>query len=926
MAADGRIVIDTAINTKGFKAGAKEVEDAAKRAADTITDIGKTAQDSVNSAVEVINSQAEAFEKVDQQIETVKEHMDEVNASAGSTDGYEKTNQALNTTGERAHNAAQAVRQLEQKSEDASKAAWAAFREQNAIYEEQQAAAAELQKQLDAQSKTGEKTQEYVALEKEIDALSAKMDALVEKQIRFAEIGGNQNSQTFKGMEYDIEQLRGRLVDLQAQKTALESSGGAYVSPVTVDTGAQAAATQQTNSFGAAMATLKARIAEYAQSSRVANAAQLLLSRSANAAKSAMTGIWSGVKRVAAGFKNAASAVGNYIAKSRKVGSSSGMGAKGMATMALGVSSLLGAFMKLRQGLVEGLKNLSKFDKGTNTAMSSLKSSLTQVKNSLATAFSPILTAIAPAINSLLSMISSALNAIGEFMAALTGQSTYTRATAVQEDYASSLDGTAEAAKNAQKQMSGLDEMTTWSSSSSSSGSSGSSGSSAFETVDIANSPFANFATQIKDLIAAQDFRGVGDAVAQKLNVAIASWDGAGAGKSLSDGIKNALDTALGFLQGTNWQGMGQQVANFITAIDWSGITSRLFEGLGSALGALAGFLWGLVQGAWESVVTWWNDVAFKDGQFTIQGLLNGIWEGIKNIGKWIYDHIFKPFIDGFCNAFGINSPSTVMLEMGGYIVQGLVNAIKSIPQKVGEFFTNAKNKAVSAFNTLKTGASNALKTLTSWISGAFKTDWTKKLGALGNPVNALLTNIKNIWNSIKGVFNGITTFVSGVFSGDWKKAWEGVKKIFSGVFNTFLSIAKAPINSIIGLINGLIDALNTAITGINKIKVDIPSWVPLVGGKSIGFNIPKLSKIPYLASGAVIPPNAPFTAMLGDQRHGTNLEAPEGLIRQIVREESGHGSYTFVAQINRRTIFKEIIDEGKLQQARTGKNPFVLA
>lgn len=971
MAADGRIVIDTAINTKGFKAGAKEVEDAAKRAADTITDIGKTAQDSVNSAVEVINSQAEAFEKVDQQIETVKEHMDEVNASAGSTDGFEKTNQALNTTGERAHNAAQAVRQLEQKSGDASKAAWAAFREQNAIFEEQQAAAAEVQKQLDAQSKTGEKTQEYVALEQEIDKLSAKMDALVEKQIRFVEIGGDQKSKTFKGMEYDIEQLRAKLEGLQAQKMALESSGGAYTSAAPVDIGAQVTATQQTNSFSAALATLKARIVEYAQSSGVANSAQLLLSRSANAAKAAVSGIWSGAQRVATGFKNAASAVKDYITKSRKVGSSAGIGAKGMATMALGVSSLLGAFMKLRQGLTEGLKNLSKFDKGTNTAMSSLSSSLTQVKNSLATAFSPILTAIAPAINSLLGMISRALNAIGEFMAALTGQSTYTRATAVQEDYAASLDGTAAAAKNAQKQMSGLDEMTTWQSKESGGSGSGSgSGSKAFETVDIKNSPFANFAEQIKDLIAAQDFRGVGDAVAQKLNVAISSWDGAGAGKSLSDGIKNALDTALGFLQGTNWQGMGQQVANFITAIDWSGIVSRLYEGVGSALGALAGFLWGLVQGAWESVVGWWNEVAFEDGQFTIQGLLNGIWEGIKNIGKWIYDHIFKPFIDGFCKAFGINSPSTVMLEMGGYIVQGLVNAIKSIPQKVGEFFTNAKNKAVSAFNTLKTnittkateiynsvvtwikniptkigefftnakskavsafnalktGASNALKTLTSWIAGAFKTDWTKKLGALGNPINALLTNIQNIWNGIKGVFNGITTFVSGVFTGNWKKAWEGVKKIFSSVLDTFVSYAKAPINGIIGLINGLVDALNTAIAGINKIKVNIPSWVPLVGGKSIGFNIPKLSKIPYLASGAVIPPNAPFTAMLGDQRHGTNLEAPESLIRQIVREESGSGVHTFIAQINRRTIFKEIIDEGKLQQARTGKNPFVLA
>ena len=759
MAADGRIVIDTAINTSGFQAGTKQMEAAAKRTAGTLNKIGESARA-----------------------------------------GFEKAMQVQGG---------------------------------------------------------GAQVASYAALEQELNQVTGKIDALIEKQQRFVDIGGSQDSLTFKGMEYDIEQLRARMVELQAQKEALGTpvSGGG---------------------------------------------------------KSAFNGIWSGVQRVAAGFKNAASAVKDYITKSRKVGSSAGIGAKGMAVMALGVSSLLGAFMKLRQGLVEGLKNLSKFDKGTNAAMSSLTGSLTQVKNSLATAFSPILTAIAPAINALLGMISRALNAIGEFMAALTGQSTYTRATAVQENYAASLDGTASAAKNAQKQMSGLDEMTTWQSKQSGGGGGGGGNASkAFETVDIANSPFANFATQIKDMIAAQDFRGVGNAVAQKLNTAISSWDSAGAGKSLSDKIVGVLEGVVGFLEGTNWQGLGKQIANFITNINWSEITSLVFEGIGAAFGAILGFLYGLVEDAIKTVQDWMDWA----GNQTIEGLLLGIWEGIKNIGKWIYDNIFKPFADGFCKAFGIKSPSTVAYSWGGYIVQGLVNAVKSIPQKVGAFFTTLKTKITSTCNSI-----------TAWFAGAFSTDWTKKLGALGNPVNALFQNIKNVWGNIKGVFNGITTFVKGVFTGDWKKAWEGVKKIFSNVFGVLLSVAKAPINGIIGLINGLIDALNTAIAGINKIKVDIPSWVPLVGGNSIGFNIPKLSKIPYLASGAVIPPNAPFTAMLGDQRHGTNLEAPESLIRQIVREESGSGNYTFVAQINRRTIFKEIIDEGKLQQARTGKNPFALA
>lgn len=82
------------------------------------------------------------------------------------------------------------------------------------------------------------------------------------------------------------------------------------------------------------------------------------------------------------------------------------------------------------------------------------------------------------------------------------------------------------------------------------------------------------------------------------------------------------------------------------------------------------------------------------------------------------------------------------------------------------------------------------------------------------------------------------------------------------------------------------------------------------------------------LATGAVIPPNAPFMAMLGDQKHGNNLEMPEDLLRKVIREESGSGrggSYLFQGMINRRVLFEEMIDEAKLQQTTTGRNPFAL-
>lgn len=90
-------------------------------------------------------------------------------------------------------------------------------------------------------------------------------------------------------------------------------------------------------------------------------------------------------------------------------------------------------------------------------------------------------------------------------------------------------------------------------------------------------------------------------------------------------------------------------------------------------------------------------------------------------------------------------------------------------------------------------------------------------------------------------------------------------------------------------------------------------------------FQLLKLNSIPMLAQGGVIPANNEFLAVLGDQKRGNNIEAPESLIRQIVREESGNGTYTFVAQLDGRTLFKEVISQGKLSRRMSGKNEFAL-
>lgn len=138
------------------------------------------------------------------------------------------------------------------------------------------------------------------------------------------------------------------------------------------------------------------------------------------------------------------------------------VGLKTMLKYVFGVQSLIALINKLRSAMVDGFKNLAQFNDGvnpTNTALSNLKSALTQLKNSFAVAFSPILTVIEPILTRLISLLSTAVNYVGQFFAALTGASTFTKAIKVQENYAKSLNGTAAAAKKAKGSLASIDEL-----------------------------------------------------------------------------------------------------------------------------------------------------------------------------------------------------------------------------------------------------------------------------------------------------------------------------------------------------------------------------------------------------------------------------------------------------------------------------------
>lgn len=313
-------------------------------------------------------------------------------------------------------------------------------------------------------------------------------------------------------------------------------------------------------------------------------------------------------------------------------------------------------------------------------------------------------------------------------------------------------------------------------------------------------------------------------------------------------------------------------------------------------------------------------------------------WDAIKAKGKEIWNSITS-YLSTTWNNIKTNT-STKWNE----IKTSLSTKWSEIKSNASATFTNIKNNVSNAWSETKT------KTATLW--GNIKTDvsnvWSNLKSKASSSFSGIKTTVNNAWESIKdkasSSWSTVSSKVGGVLTSISTKASNmgtTIRNAFVNAFTGIVSMIKSPVNSIISFINamirGVVGGINLILQAFNKLKIDIPDWVPIYGGKTISFNFRTLTapQIPYLAKGAVIPPNAPFMAMLGDQKHGTNIEAPLStieealenvLMRQGATGGNNGGSYRFTAQINRRTLFDEMIDEAKMRQMQTGRNPFEFA
>lgn len=561
---------------------------------------------------------------------------------------------------------------------------------------------------------------------------------------------------------------------------------------------------------------------------------------------------------------------------------------------------------------------------------------LTQASRAIGNIFIPILQKILPIAIAVLRIVRELADAIAKLFHFKLTEIDYSgvgNLASGAEDAAAGFDDATSAAKELKKSVMGFDELNILNGNTASgAGSAGVSGGSGFD-FELPEYGFLN------------DVSKQADEVTQKLKNALpwilaigaglAAWK---LGPKLGLDLQKTIGLAVGIFGAlTLVQNILDSIVNGVTEENMTGMIFGMtlaVTGLYVALGPVAGGITAIVSGLAVLAVAFsdaeksgWN---FQNQMLAIAGILAaGVGIGILT-GSWI------PLLIGMIASLLLSI--TTSTGHGQELIKGVKKTLQGFIDFFAGIFTGDTERTAKGiegiFSGLKGIVGSVIDGIRDWLNGLL--DWIdKKTNGKLKPlitgikaiVTAVFNNIKqtvgNIIDDIKTIFSGLIKFISGIFSGDFDKAWEGIKDIFKGIWNTIIDLLN-------GAINIIIKGLNWLIKQMNKISFDVPSWVPYVGGKSIGVNISYISEnvLPRLAKGAVIPANEEFLAVLGDQTHGNNIEAPEGLIRKIVREESGGSGEVHVTivldSVTGKKLFETVVRENNAVVRATGASPLV--
>lgn len=775
------------------------------------------------------------------------------------------------------------------------------FSKLNNQYALQEKKVNELKQKVAAYSQQKIPTADYKEVQEQIGRASAKLSELTARQERFLATGGSQNSKSYKNMQYDIEELTNTVAMAKGELKDLEDTGKAFTSGINteqaqkdisnlereeaklLDMGNRVqtsfdSVNQKINECGGEITRSARESTQYVGMLKsvflglkmAIRAPVSLMQKFGTALKERGPQIAAaGVRSLNAAFKKLGRIVNNLFKKFMKLTSGAIVGglkklssgifginksankstsALGNMTKALktilkytvGIRSLYILVNKIRSAIVEGFKNLAQYSDSTNASISMLMSSMTRLKNSLATAFNPILQVATPVLTKLIDLCSKAATSVGMFFAALSGQKTFTRAKAVNQDYAKSLESTStstnKAAKAAEKQAKALqkaqkaakgdvaefDELNIMQKNTADTASdladtvsdNGISPSDMFEDVPIENK-IKDLANKLKKYIKSEDWKGLGEYIAKQLN----------------KGLKKVYDAI-------NWKNAGPKITKFCKAFteSFNSLVDNLdWDLLGRTIGA------GI-----NTLVRTFNLLFGPDGidfenlgkKFStgLRGMLDEVsWTELGNALGNKFMILWKT-LEGFVDAMSTKNQEglTGWQQLGDAIADTLNGTFDRISFKdmahtvatgINGVFA-ALQKAVDEFNweeftqNIKDGISEFLQT----------TDWKANGKALGDFIKHLCETIRGVMTkeNFKELGEGMGQFLSEL-------PWEEMLTTAAGAIMDALS----------GLLEGLSEtsagkvaaALAAALIGTKVVSIVAGAFSTLFG-KSIASGI----------------------------------------------------------------------------------------
>lgn len=540
--ADGTITIDTAVNEKGIEVGVKDIEASAKRMASTVGNASEKTRIAIQKQVDSISKLNNQYVQQEKKVDSLKQKLKDISRQKVETDEYKRLGKEIDNIYEK-------TAKLESELREWSKIG---FSDDSGGFREKEK---ELQKMLET-----------------IESLEGKQKEMRKSGTAYVAPEGlseyRNTASRLTTEEMRLDDMNNRLVTSFASvKEKVRECGG-----VVDEIGNKAPALQKLQN---ALEKLSPKLAQNGMKQLKSSMKSLIRT----VEKLSMKLLKLSASSVAGGIRKISSGIFSIHKSANKSTSSLGTMTKAIRTLlkyTIGIRSFYVLMNKLRSAVVDGFKNLAQYSGTTNNSISMLMSALTQLKNALATAFNPILTAAAPALTKFINLLSQAFTYIGMFFGALTGQKTFTKAVAVQQDYAASLDKTADSAKKAAKALEGylspIDEINNYDDGSDSSSTDGTGGGytgltpdQMFEEVPIKNS-IRGIADKIRKLIKQENWEGLGKFMAQCIN----------------KGLKHVYDAI-------SWKKVGPKITEFCDAFTgtFNSLTDNIdWDLLGRTIGA----------------------------------------------------------------------------------------------------------------------------------------------------------------------------------------------------------------------------------------------------------------------------------------------------------------------------------------------------